>query len=78
MCRGNMPWTPRLSGSGRTTVRYVSPWGQVLLFVSGDDAIPGTVGSAGNERVDKQLVAIASGDVQRRIAVLVHAVDLSA
>ena len=39
---------------------------------------PRAVGSAGDQRVDEQLMTVAGGDVQRGVAVLVHAVDFPA
>lgn len=37
---------------------------------------PGAVCSAGDQSVDEQLVAVTGSDVQRRVSVLVHAVNL--
>lgn len=42
------------------------------------DSSPGAVGSAGDKRVDEELVAIASSNVKGSVAILVHTVDLSA
>ena len=39
---------------------------------------PRAVGPAGDQRVDEQLVAVAGGDVERGVAVLVHTVDFPA
>lgn len=39
---------------------------------------PCAVGPAGDERVDEEFMAVAGGDVERSVTVLVHTIDLPA